>query len=188
MSQSHRSQSIGTPVDKTGRNTQNVYHDKGAIVVHSAYASLPQICLKTGVPTMDLFRFEDLALPRSTRIWASVLGGAIGYSIAKKNFGKPVVLSLPLSNQWKQSASSKSKSSWVGVGVAVGFLLLGLFLSFFHGIFIILGFVGMIVSLVVAFISSNASQSPFRVSDIQDDWIWISGVKPEVAARFPALP
>ncbi len=172
-----------TPLDFGG-----AYHDNGSLVVNPTAVRLPPVCLKTGVNTRDTYRLEDQFLAKSKRIWASLLGGAVGYSIAKKCWGQPITLVLPLSNDWMQNASRKSRSSWIGVAVAAGFLILGLMLSIFHGVFAILGLFGMIFALIIAYLKGKSADAPFRISSICNGWIWIEGVKPEVAASFPPLP
>lgn len=167
---------------------RGAYHENGYLVVSSTACQLPSVCLKTGVNTKDHFQLDDRFLPKSTRIWASLLGGAIGYSIAKKNWGRPVRLALPLSKDWMEKTSRESKFSWIVVCVGVAFLFLGLILSVFHGIFAMLGLAGAIVALVTAYLKGRKKDSPFTVSNIRDDWVWIGGVMPEVATRFPPLP
>jgi len=164
------------------------FNDSGTLVVDSSSSQLLQSCLKTGVPTVDHFILDDRVLSRTAAIWAALPFGAIGHAFAKRRWGKPITLQLPLSNDWRIAVSQKATSSWFRVAIGVFALVGGMILSFYHGIFALLGLFGLIGTLIQAYLKGREVDQPFRASRVQENWVWITGASPDVVAKFPPLP
>lgn len=166
----------------------SAFDDHGTFVVNSNARDLPRVCLKTGVATRDRFHLKDRFLPRSNVTWAIVLGGAPGYWLAKETWGEKIDIRLPLSEDWLDAETHKAKFSWIFVFIGFIFFLVGMYLTFYNAIFGMIGFFALIAALIWAYWKGRPSSTPFTVVRVDEDWIWIQGVNPEVVSCFPPLP
>ena len=164
------------------------FQDGCCLVLRMADFQLPPTCLKTGVPTQETTIMKGRCLTTRQTVLSGALGGATGVSLARRNWGQPYRITLPLSDGWVPQASRNGRAIWTSGGVAACLLLVGIVLSFFHGAFAMAGMAGAIGVMIAATIQwGSKTGSPFSVAQVRDGWIWIEGVKPDVLALFPRV-
>ncbi len=181
--------SLSNVMDTT--NSTGLYRDRNSLVFDTSSHRFASVCLKTGMETTDTYEFQDKVLTKGMTVLACVLGGAMGYAIAKKNWGTPVALKLPLDRQWMNQATQEANTPWKWVYIGLGMLFVGILLAVFHPVFVLLclaGFIMSIGTLIFAYLKGQKKDAPFIVSKLNGTWIWLDGINRNLLESLPELP
>lgn len=168
----------------------NAYRDGALLMVGRWDRQLPQVCLKTGQATHHTFTLRDNFISGSLAMTACLAGGALGYQMAKKIWGEPVSILLPLDAAWLEAAAAKTMPGWITFAIGLIVLLLTLVIAVDEvgaGYFIPAGMFIMIAGIIWVYFGSQIKACPFRVAKLSNQYIWISGVNSAVLARFPSV-
>jgi hypothetical protein len=172
----------------TSENCVGLYRCGNYLLVDRKQHRFPPICLKTGVETDETFEVNDTFLPPSQSGVALVLGGGLGYAVAKEKCGTRVTLTVPLDSNYAVDAGRGMVFPWVGVAIGLVLMVVGFLraVTDWRGTVILMsGFALTILMLIYAFLRSQKVDAPIKVKNLQPDFIWLQGVHPDVLAQFP---
>ncbi len=178
------------------------YRDGALLKVRREGAQFLPRCIKSGerddVAYHEISSEPDKAMQQGFVFTLGMLKGPGGiasasYVIQAQN-QREQKLHLPLSQEWYESWKSVTTKGWLFIAAAMlGFLISCLFMAFgpvnvpewVAGVMMI----PMIISLLLAIaglIYMALSQRPiFTIKKVTPEYLWITGVKPEVLAEYP---
>ncbi len=153
---------------ETGIVANGVYRDGNRMVVDTANHHFENICVKTGITADSVWVLEDRAI--SQKIWMTsfAMCGLIGVWFAKRWYGRPVKLSVPIEQEWMERATS-SAAAWTKIlQLAFVVLVLSILLSVFTftsllQILILLSMVATVAISVYTYRKCQARDAPLRV-------------------------
>lgn len=156
----------------------------GNVLVMHRQAMLPPICVKSGVATEGRLRRRLTWFPAWA--WLGILGGLLPLLIILLLVQKTANIEIGLSPEWKTRRMKRMLIAWGLFLAAIGF--------FFGGINLLDGQAestgamlmtfGILLGLGSALYGAIAARM-VRASRIDDHFIWLKGVCPELLAQLP---
>lgn len=169
-----------------------IYCDQGNVVLSRSNYKFPAVCLKTGQATDGIYPLRVRTLPRGKSVAIAVAFGAVGLAIARSMFGTNFQIDVPMVPGWvnpNAPTKEQSKRGWGAVGIGLLLIVLGIMLSLFAEVFMILCAIGLLVGIVGFFLGGyKSSKKPFEITTFDSEYIWLDGVEKNLAYEFEPLP
>lgn len=168
-----------------------IYHDRGNLAVSREKHKFPDVCLKSGEPTTNKLTLNRRMLQRSAP--EGTEGGEISveYAIFEQLAGDQLNLKIPVGEAWLKAngfCETRSKKGWLVMGTGLGMLFLGILLTVFTPWLGVICVVGLGICLYGFFVGGvNMKDFPFRIIQVDPQFIWLTGVNEDIARRFEPL-
>ena len=168
-----------------------VYHDHGNLAISRKQHKFPDVCLKSGEPTTNRLTLNRRMLQRSAPEGASGGEISIEYAIFEQLAGEQLNLNIPVGQAWLKAngfCATRSKKAWFVTGTGLGLLFLGILLTVITpwlGVICVVGIGFCIYGFFVGGV--NVKDFPFRIIQVDPQFIWLTGVNEDIARRFEPI-
>lgn len=165
-----------------------IYHDRGNLAVRREKHKFPDVCLKSGEPTTNKLTLNRRMLQRAAP--EGMEGGEISveFAIFEQLAGDQLNLKLPVGEAWLKAngfSATRSKKARLVVGTGLGLLFLGILLTAFSPWLGVICVVGIAICVYGFFMEGvTVKDFPFRIIQVDPQFIWLTGVNEDIARRF----
>ncbi len=185
-------QPSGYGATSTGHLGVGIQRDGVLLVIDRRSHQFAPICAKSGVPTHNTYKIEQVFLDDATRMTAFAVGGLIGAGLARLFYGDKVVVVLPV----EPACAVKTPKSMVLPAVIFGIGLVALVIGGAIGltldrealmaILLISGLITLI-GLLIGVENYFNPIPPFKIVRTSKTHIWIEGAHPQYLAQLPGM-
>lgn len=169
-----------------------IYNDRGVLALSREKHQFPDVCLKTGAPTTHRYTLNRRMLERAAPVGTP--GGEVSaeFVILEQLAGDQLNLKIPLSLAWLEANGrygARRNKGWRITGTGLVLLFLGILLMLFSPFFGAIMVVGLVLSFYGLFAGGvSLSDPPFRIIQLNPNFIWLEEANEDVARRFEPMP
>lgn len=171
----------------TGEATDPFFRDGRLLLLNVHASTLPGHCLKTGIPTQRRFELETRFISRSTHRWSFIVFGVIGVAIAKRCWGRPVSIQVPLSDEYHSRRRSVNRKCVAIVLASMLVFAIAAVFRFQDAGILFLGLMLFLIGLILAY-GVSRPVTPLTLVRIDGDWVWIDHVHDSVLDALTTRP
>lgn len=169
-----------------------IYNDRGILALSREKHQFPDVCLKTGTPTTHRYTLNRRMLERAAPVGTPGGEVSVEFLILEQLAGEQFNLRIPIAQDWLVAhgfCATRNQKGWLVTGSGLALLFLGILLTIFSPFFGVISVVGFIICIYGFFVGGvTVTQLPFRIIQLNPNFIWLEGANEDVARRFEPMP